>query len=98
MPFSGTGARRVRGAEGLALHHLFIRAAAYGQGGQAEAALGVLLAPLYGWCTEGFDRADLQEARVLLHPLEGEQALLSPPCMPFLLPLHLGGLFLNGIT
>jgi hypothetical protein len=42
--------------------------------------------------------ADLQETRVLLHPLEGEQALLSPPGRPCLLPLHLGGLFLNGIT
>jgi hypothetical protein len=23
----------------------------------------------YGWCTEGFDTADLQEARALLHAL-----------------------------
>jgi hypothetical protein len=75
-----------------------MRAAASEQGGQAEAALEILLTPLYGWCTEGFDRADLQAARVFLHTLEGEQALLSPPCMPFLLPLHLGGLFLNGIA
>ena len=42
--------------------------------------------------------ADLQETRVLLHPLEGEQALLSPLGRPCLLPLHLGGLFFNGIT
>jgi hypothetical protein len=35
-----------------------------------------LLAPIYGWCTEGGDTADLQEARALLdtgnscgHPL-----------------------------
>ena len=41
--------------------------------------------------------ADLQETRMLLPPLEGEQELLSPPGMPCLLPLHLGGLFLNGI-
>ena len=28
-----------------------------------------LLAPIYGWFTEGFDTADLQEAKVLLlHP------------------------------
>ncbi len=28
-----------------------------------------LLAPVYGWFTEGFDTADLQEARVLLDEL-----------------------------
>ena len=34
------------------------------QGKQAEAY--ALLAPIYGWFTEGFDTADLQEARALL--------------------------------
>jgi predicted ATPase len=34
------------------------------QGKQAEAR--ALLAPIYGWFTEGFDTADLQEAKVLL--------------------------------
>ena len=42
--------------------------------------------------------ADLQETRMLLPPLEGEQELLSPPGMPCLLSLYFGGLFLNGIT
>jgi predicted ATPase len=28
-----------------------------------------LLAPVYGWFTEGFDTADLQEARALLDEL-----------------------------
>jgi predicted ATPase len=28
-----------------------------------------LLAPLYGWFTEGFDTADLQEAKALLEEL-----------------------------
>jgi hypothetical protein len=28
-----------------------------------------LLAPIYGWFTEGFDTADLQEARALLDAL-----------------------------
>jgi predicted ATPase len=37
------------------------------QGKQAE-ALG-LLAPIYGWCTEGFDTVDLQEAKALLDAL-----------------------------
>jgi predicted ATPase len=34
------------------------------QGKQAEAR--ELLAPIHGWFTEGFDTADLQEAKVLL--------------------------------
>jgi len=39
------------------------------QGKQAEAY--ELLAPIYGWFTEGFDTADLQEAKALLAELEG---------------------------
>ena len=34
-----------------------------------RAASYELLAPLYGWFTEGFDTADLQEARALLEAL-----------------------------
>jgi predicted ATPase len=37
------------------------------QGRRAEAH--DLLAPLYGWFTEGFDTADLQEAKALLDEL-----------------------------
>ena len=37
------------------------------QGKQAEAR--TLLAPIYGWFTEGFDTADLQEAKALLGQL-----------------------------
>jgi len=37
------------------------------QGKQVEARQ--LLAPIYGWFTEGFDTADLQEARALLEML-----------------------------
>jgi predicted ATPase len=37
------------------------------QGKQTEAR--ALLAPIYGWFTEGFDTADLQEARALLAAL-----------------------------
>jgi predicted ATPase len=36
-------------------------------GRRAEAC--ELLAPVYGWFTEGFDTADLQEARTLLDQL-----------------------------
>jgi predicted ATPase len=39
------------------------------QGKQAEAR--ALLAPVYGWFTEGFDTADLQDAKVLLETLAG---------------------------
>jgi len=39
------------------------------QGKRVEARQ--LLAPLYGWFTEGFDTADLQEAMALLHELGG---------------------------
>ena len=38
------------------------------QGKQAEAHK--LLAPIYGWFTEGFDTADLQEAKALLDALD----------------------------
>ena len=37
------------------------------QGKQAEAC--ALLAPIYGWFTEGFDTPDLREAKVLLEAL-----------------------------
>ena len=36
-----------------------------------RAAAYALLAPMYGWFTEGFDTADLQEAQALLHALGG---------------------------
>ena len=39
------------------------------QGKRDEAR--ALLAPIYGWFTEGFDTADLQEAKALLEALGG---------------------------
>ena len=36
-----------------------------------RAAARELLTPIYGWFTEGFDTADLQEAKALLGELEG---------------------------
>jgi predicted ATPase len=39
------------------------------QGKRAEAH--ALLAPVYGWFTEGFDTTDLQEAKALLEELAG---------------------------
>jgi hypothetical protein len=34
-----------------------------------ETIIALLLAPIYGWFTEGFDTADLQEAKALLEEL-----------------------------
>jgi hypothetical protein len=34
-----------------------------------EVILTISLVPIYGWFTEGFDTADLQEAKVLLEAL-----------------------------
>ncbi len=39
----------------------------YGQGKTTEAR--GLLAPVYGWITEGFDTADLKDAKALLEQL-----------------------------
>jgi predicted ATPase len=43
------------------------------QGKQAEAR--ALLAPIYGWFTEGFDTADLREARALLQAWPPEDSI-----------------------
>ena len=37
--------------------------------GQAAASARELLAPIYGWFTEGFDTIDLKEAKALLDEL-----------------------------
>ena len=50
------------------------------QGKQAEAR--ELLAPIYGWFTEGFDTADLQEAKTLLEELGGNTNRHHPPLPP----------------
>jgi hypothetical protein len=36
-----------------------------------QAAARALLAPIYGWFTEGLDTADLQDAKALLDELAG---------------------------
>jgi len=45
--------------------------AALARSGQAGASAGDLLAPAYGWFTEGFDALDLKDARTLLDELHG---------------------------
>jgi DNA-binding winged helix-turn-helix (wHTH) protein/predicted ATPase len=52
------------------------------QGKRAEAR--ALLAPIYGWFTEGFDTADLQEAKALLEALgEGEASRHALAALPY---------------
>jgi predicted ATPase len=48
------------------------------QGKRAEAR--ELLAPIYGWFTEGFDTADLREAKALLEELSSGGADRRDPC------------------
>ncbi len=38
-----------------------------------------LLAPIYGWFTEGFDTADLQDAKALLEELTGYTTVHTAP-------------------
>jgi predicted ATPase len=58
-------------AKSLELRAAMSLARLWQQQGNREAARE-LLAPIYGWFTEGFDTADLQEAKALLAALEGE--------------------------
>ena len=41
-----------------------------------------LLAPVYGWFTEGFDTADLQEAKALLEELQGKTSVHQTSLIP----------------
>ena len=68
---AGPGGRPPPGGEiaGAAGCHEPAVACGNSQGKRAEAH--ALLAPIYGWFTEGFDTADLQEARTLLEELAG---------------------------
>jgi predicted ATPase len=55
-------------AKSLELRAAMSLARLWQQQGKRQAAHD-LLAPVYGWFTEGFDTADLQEAKVLLKEL-----------------------------
>ncbi len=44
---------------------------AIGKKGRYAEALRLILAPVYEWFTEGFDTADLKDAKALLQELEG---------------------------
>jgi predicted ATPase len=64
-----TIARRQQ-AKSLELRAAMSLARLWQQQGQRTATYE-LLAPIYGWFTEGFDTADLQEAKALLEELAG---------------------------
>ena len=59
---------RRQGAKSLELRAAMSLARLWQRQGQRAAAYE-LLAPVYGWFTEGFDTADLQEAKALLEAL-----------------------------
>jgi predicted ATPase len=57
-------------ATSLELRAVMSLAQLWQQQGQ-HAEVRELLAPIYGWFTEGFDTADVQEAKALLEELGG---------------------------
>jgi predicted ATPase len=67
--FSGRpGSRPPQDAKALELRAAMSLSRFWQQQGKHAAAYE-LLAPIYGWFTEGFDTADLQEAKALLDEL-----------------------------
>ncbi len=60
---------RTQQAKSLELRAAMSLARLWQQQGKREEARE-LLAPIYGWFTEGFDTADLREAKALLESLE----------------------------
>jgi hypothetical protein len=50
-----------------------------------------LLTPIYSWFTEGFDNADLQDAKMLLQALSREKASRPRACI-FISSAGAGGL------
>jgi predicted ATPase len=68
---------RCQQAKSLELRAALSLARLWQQQGKRKAA-SALLAPVYGWFTEGFDTADLQAAQALLAALAGEPSAM--PC------------------
>jgi predicted ATPase len=64
------GVARQQQAKSLELRAAMSLARLWQQQGKRDEARA-LLAPIYGWFTEGFDTADLQEAKALLETLGG---------------------------
>jgi predicted ATPase len=62
------GVARAQQAKSWELRAAMSMARLWGDQGKRDAARGVL-APVYGWFTEGFDTLDLNEAKTLLDAL-----------------------------
>jgi hypothetical protein len=71
-PADAAGSPAGRGAHGLDWTGTAAEGGLWQQQGRRAEAYD-LLTPIYGWFTEGFDTADLQEARWLLEQLSGER-------------------------
>ena len=65
-------------AKSLELRAAMSLAHLWQQQGKRTAAYA-LLAPIYGWFTEGFDTADLQDAKALLEELTGYTTVHTAP-------------------
>jgi predicted ATPase len=65
-------------AKSLELRAAMSLARLWQQQGKRTAAYA-LLAPIYGWFTEGFDTADLQDAKALLEELTGYTTVHTAP-------------------
>ena len=65
-------------AKSLELRATMSLARLWPQQGKRTAAYA-LLAPIYGWFTEGFDTADLQDAKALLEELTGYTTVHTAP-------------------
>jgi predicted ATPase len=65
-------------AKSLELRAVMSLARLWQQQGKRTAAYA-LLAPIYGWFTEGFDTADLQDAKALLEALTGYTTVHTAP-------------------
>jgi len=65
-------------AKSLELRAAMSLARLWQQQGKRTAAYA-LLAPIYGWFTEGFDTANLQDAKALLEELTGYTTVHTAP-------------------
>ena len=65
-------------AKSLELRAAMSLARLWQQQGKRTAAYA-LLAPIYGWFTEGFDAANLQDAKALLEELTGYTTVHTAP-------------------
>ena len=76
MLCEGPGVARAQEARSLELRAACDLARWAEQGRRSEAR--GLLAPIYGWFTEGFDTPDLKEAKALLDEFDLPKPMITP--------------------